>query len=174
MLVYVMNSRPNIFDRPDRQTKRRHRSGLSLVEMVIVIAILAALASVAVPRYSLALQRYHAAAAGQRIAADLALAQTLGKTTSAGQPVAFSVINNNYQLTGYAGFMGGAAQTSYTVSLAASPYNATLVSASFNSTTQVTFDRFGQPDNGGTVVVQVGTVQKTITVDGNSGKVTVQ
>ena len=152
----------------------RCRSGLSLVEIVIVIVILATLAAVGVPRYSLALQRYRAAAAGQRIAADLALAATLGKTTSLGQPVAFSVTNNNYQLTGYAGFLGAAAQANYTVSLSASPYNANLVSASFNNTTQVTFNRFGQPDNGGTVVVQVGTVQKTITVDGNTGKVSVQ
>jgi prepilin-type N-terminal cleavage/methylation domain-containing protein len=153
---------------------RRDGRGFTLVEVAVVIAILAVLAAIAVPRYSLALQRYRAAAVGQRVAADLALAQTLGKTTSIGQPVAFSVASNNYQLTGYAGFLGGGAQANYTVSLAASPYNATLVSANFNSTTQVTFNRFGQPDNGGTVVVQVGTVQKTITVDGTTGKVTVQ
>jgi prepilin-type N-terminal cleavage/methylation domain-containing protein len=165
----VIHRHRNILD-----GSRRYRSGLSLVEIVVVIVILAALAAVGVPRYSLALQRYRAAAAGQRIAADLALAQTLGKTTSAGQVASFSVSNNNYQLSGYAGFLGAGAQSSYTVSLASSPYSATLVSANFNSTTQVKFDRFGQPDNGGTVVVQVGSVQKTITVDSNTGKVSVQ
>jgi len=34
------------------------------------------------------------------------------------------------------------------------------VSANFNSTTQVTFNRFGQPDNGGTIIVQVGAYQR--------------
>ena len=152
----------------------RNRNGFTLIEITVVVLILAILGAIAMPRYSLALARYRVAVASQRIAADLALAQTVGKTTSAGQAVSFSVTSDNYQLTGYSGFLGAAAQANYTVSLASSPYNATLVSANFNSTTQVTFNRFGQPDNGGTVVVQVGAYQKTITVDGNTGKVTVQ
>jgi prepilin-type N-terminal cleavage/methylation domain-containing protein len=160
--------------RHDPCSRARGQLGFSLIEITVVLLVLAILGAIAFPRYSLALARYHVAVASQRIAADLALAQTIGKTTSAGQAVSFSVTNNNYQLTGYSGFLGAAAQANYTVSLASSPYNATLVSANFNSTTQVTFNRFGQPDNGGTVVVQVGAYQKTITVDGNTGKVTVQ
>jgi Tfp pilus assembly protein FimT len=162
----MLNTRPGQF--------RRRRTGFTLIDMALVVLILGILGAIAMPRYSQAMARYRVAVASQRIAADLALAQTIGKTTSAGQAVSFSTTNNNYQLTGYSGFLGGAAQANYTVSLASSPYNATLVSASFNSTTQVTFNRFGQPDNGGTIVVQVGPFQKTITVDGNTGKVTVQ
>jgi Tfp pilus assembly protein FimT len=155
-------------------TRFSSRSGVTLLDLVIVIAILAVLGAIAMPRYSLAVARYRVAAAGQRIAADLALAQTVGKTTSAGQAVSFSVASNNYQLTGYTNPLGGTSSGSYTVNLSATPYNATLVSASFNSTTQVTFNRFGTPDNGGSIVVSVGGYQKTITVDGNTGKVTVQ
>lgn len=145
-----------------------------MIDLVLVVAIISVLGAIAVPRYLAAPSRYCAAAAGQRIVADLMLAQMVAKTSSAGQAVSFNVASNNYQLTGYAGPLGGPVQSNYTISLAADPYKATLVSANFNTTAQVTFDRFGQPDNGGTVVVQCGSLQKTITVDANTGKVTVQ
>jgi Tfp pilus assembly protein FimT len=154
-------------------SRSRNRRAVTLADVVLVVAIIAVLGAIAVPRYSLALARYRVAAAGQRIAADILLAQTVGRTSSAGQAVSFSVSSNNYQLPGYSSFLGGGTQASYTVSLAADPYQATLVSASFNGNSQITFDRFGQPDNAGTVVVQVGSQQKTITVD-TTGKVTVQ
>ena len=148
----------------------RSASAFTLAEVTIVIFIIALLAAVAIPRYALAEARYRVAMAEQRILADLALAQAVAKTSSAGQSVSFNVASNNYQMTGYAGPLGGTVQSTYTVSLAADPYQATLVSASFNSTTQLTYTRFGQPSSGGTVVVQVGAYQKTITVDPNTGK----
>jgi hypothetical protein len=39
---------------------------------------------------------------------------------------------------------------------------------------QVTFDIYGKPDNGGSVVLQVGSWTKTIALDPDSGKATVQ
>jgi prepilin-type N-terminal cleavage/methylation domain-containing protein len=147
-------------------------SAFTLAEITVVILIISVLAAVAMPRYALAEARYRVAMTEQRILADLALAQAVAKTTSAGQSVSFNIISNNYQLTGYAGPLGGPAQSTYTVSLAADPYQATLVSASFNSAAQLTYNRFGQPSAGGTIVVQVGAYQKTITVDPNTGKAT--
>jgi len=145
-------------------------SAFTLTEITVVVAIIAVLGAVAMPRYALALARYRVAMAEQRILSDLALAQAVAKTSSAGQSVSFNIASNNYQLTGYAGPLNGPAQSTYTVSLAADPYDATLISASFNNTAQLTYDRFGQPVSGGTIVLEVGSYQKTITVDPNSGK----
>ncbi len=149
---------------------RRFCPAFTLAEITVVILIISLLGAVAMPRYALALARYRVAMLQQRIISDLTLAQAVAKTSSAGQSVSFSVASNNYQLTGYAGPLGGTAQSTYTVSLASDPYQATLISANFNSTTQLTYDRFGQPASGGTIVVQVGAYQKTITVDPNTGK----
>jgi len=142
----------------------------TLTEITVVVAIIAVLGAVAMPQYALALARYRVAMAEQRILSDLALAQAVAKTSSAGQSVVFNIASNNYQLTGYAGPLSGPAQSTYTVSLAVDPYDSTLVSASFNNAAQLTYDRFGQPVSGGTIVLQVGSYQKTITVDPNSGK----
>jgi len=151
------------------------RSGFSLVELAVVIAILSVLGSAAITSYSAALARYRAAAAGQRIVQDLNLAQTVAKTSSAGLTIVFSTTSNNYQLQNYAGPLGGVAQSSYTISLSADPYKATLVSANFGGAAQFTYDRFGQSNSGGFVVVQVGAyISKTITVDANTGRASLQ
>ena len=65
------------------------------------------------------------------------------------------------------------AASAYAVSLSADPYAATVASAAFGGAASVTFDRYGQPAAGGTVVVAVGTVQRTVTLDATSGLATV-
>jgi Tfp pilus assembly protein FimT len=153
---------------------REYRRGVTLIDMVVVLIIVAILGSVALPRYSLALARYRVTATANRILADVSLAQSVAKMTSGGQTITFSTTNNNYQFSSYAGPLGGTPQANYTVSLSTDPYDATISSVSFNSTSQLVYDRYGQPANGGTVVVQVGTYTKTITVDPNTGKATAQ
>jgi Tfp pilus assembly protein FimT len=150
------------------------RQGLTLVDLVIVLAILAVLGAVGVPRYSLALVRYRASITANRVAADLALAQNIAKTSSAGQTINFSYANNNYQFPGYTSPLGVTSQTNYTTNLSADPYDATIFSVNFNGATQLTYDRFGQPSSGGLITIQVGTTQKTIAVDANTGKAAVQ
>lgn len=155
-----------------RHTRTPRRRAVSLVEVVLILAILAVLGAIAAPRFANSLALYRAQAAGRRIAADVNLAQWQAKASGGGQTVVFSTAANGYTLPGVAGLPGTAA--TYGVTLSADPYQATLVSATFGAGSTLTFDRFGQPSAGGTVVVTSGTAQSTVTVDPNTGKAAAQ
>ena len=146
------------------------RQGFSLLELVIVTAIIAVLAAIAVPRYAMASARYRADWTARRIAADLGLAQSLATATGSAKTVHFSIGDNQVQIVGASGLDGSS--SSYLLALSGPPYQAQLVSALFGASTDVTFNGWGLPDNGGTVVIRVGQEQRTVAVDGTSGKVT--
>ena len=151
---------------------RNRLNGFSLLEMTIVVLTLGVLFAMAIPRYSASLNRYNADAAAQRIAIDLALAQSVAKTSTKGQTIIFNLAANTYQMNNVAASDSAAA--TYLVDLSAPPYQARLISVSFAGAAQATFDRYGMPGAAGTVVIQAGDVQKTIVLDANSGKATVQ
>lgn len=146
--------------------------GFSLLELVLVSAIVAVLAAIAVPRYGSASGRYRLDLAARRVAADLRLAQSYAKTSSSSCTVVFDAVTERYQITNLPAPDG--ASGSYQVTLPAEPYRAELLSVSFNGGAQVTFNGWGLPDNGGTVIVAAGSRQKTIAVDGETGLVGVQ
>ena len=51
------------------------RSGFTLIELVMVLAIIGLITAIAAPRYAASLARYRAESAARRVAADLALAR---------------------------------------------------------------------------------------------------
>jgi len=60
------------------------------------------------------------------------------------------------------------------VVLSAEPYQVDLVSASFNGSSEIAFNGWGLPVNGGTVTLSAGSQQRTITVNGETGQVGIQ
>ena len=146
--------------------------GFSLFELVIVMVIVAIMAAIATPRYGQAIARYRTAAAARKVAADLTLARKRARVSSTSQVVNFDVANNGYQLPGVADMKTSASD--YSVILSSAPYHARIVSADFDGDGDVTFDGYGVPDSGGTVVVAVGNYSKTIVLDADSGKAEVQ
>jgi len=160
-----------------RNRPRRPGSGrpdaFSLLELVLALAILVTVAAIAAPRYANAVARYRADMAAYRLAADLEHARTCAKSASSSQAVVFQPGSDRYELTGqedpdHRGLP-------YQVVLRAEPYYADLTAAAFGSSgATVTFDGFGMPDQGGQVTLQVGDETRTVLVDADTGRITVQ
>ncbi len=148
------------------------RRAFSLLELVLVSVIVATCTAVAVPRYANSLNRYHAERAAQRVVADLALARDKARVAGANRTVTFDVASEQYQLGGISDLNnrpGG-----YSVDLTVEPYHAELLSADFGGNATVVFDGYGVPDSAGQVVIKSGSYQKTVALDADSGKASVQ
>ena len=148
------------------------RTGFSLLELVMVVAIIGVLAAIAAPRYGRAIARYRADMAARRIAADLALAGRAARTAGASKTVSFSVAGAEYTIPGLPSLRDSTAD--YRVVLSDSPYQAAVVSADFGGDADVAFDGYGTPDSGGSISIQVGEYTKTVVLDAGSGKATIQ
>jgi len=152
--------------------RRKRDGGFSLLELVLVLAIIATLTAIAIPRYQGSLARYRADLAARRIVADLALTQSNAKAASSSRSVMFSVSNNNYQMPDLLPLDGTAG--SYMVELSEKPYEADITSADFGGDQQIIFNGWGIPDSGGSVIITIGSEQRTVIVDAESGKAKVE
>jgi type II secretory pathway pseudopilin PulG len=150
----------------------RGRAAFSMIELMLVVATLAIISAMAAPRYGAAVAHYRADAASKRIAADLAFAMSRARSTSKPITVVFTIATKSYQMATVPDPLTSAAV--YTVNLGSEPYNASIVSADFSGVPQVTYSIYGGPSSAGTVVISVGSFQKTITLDGVTGKTTIQ
>jgi len=126
---------------------------------MLVVGILAAIAA---PTYVGALANYQATLAARRVVADLHYARSEAQRNSQDRNVLFDTGTNSYSLTNVTDI--DQRTKNYIVNLVDSPFSSVLVSATFGANANVIFDRYGRPDNVGTVVVQSGSVQKTITL----------
>jgi prepilin-type N-terminal cleavage/methylation domain-containing protein len=171
---------------PGRWRKTRQRPGLrsltrdaargkdafTLLELLLVLAIVTISAALAAPRYGRASARYRADLAARRIVADLCLAQSYAKAASSARTVSFSAGTEEYRLLNISSPDG--LPGDYAVVLSAEPYRADLTAANFNGGSQVIFSGWGLPDHGGTVAVSVGAEQRTVVVESGTGRIRVQ
>ncbi len=148
------------------------KGGFSLFEVLLVLAIMAIFTAVAAPRYGRASGRYRADLAARRVMADLRLAQSCAKATSSTRTVSFFTATDQYQLSNVSAPDG--VPGDYTVVLSGEPYGADLTSVSFNGNSQVIFNGWGLPNKGGTVVLSAGAEQRTVGVDGVTGRISLQ
>jgi type II secretory pathway pseudopilin PulG len=150
-------------------TLRRTLAGFTLIELVVVAAVVMLLAALAIPRYANSVLRWRVESAARRIAADIALAQRHARTTSAAQRIEFNVAASSYTLSGMT-HPDHPAQ-SYEVRLAAEPYRASLLSADFAGDATLIFNGHGLPDSGGEVLISAGALRYRVWVDAETGRV---
>ncbi len=149
----------------------RH-AGFTLIDLVMTVAVIAIIAAIATPRYANALTRYRAEAAARRVVADFALARQTAKSTSSSRTVQFDVADDSYLIPNVREL--NTTGTMYGVQLQDPPYQAQIVSVDLGGDWEITFDGFGIPDSGGSVIVQTGDYQYTVVVDPETGAAEIQ
>ena len=145
------------------------RRAFTLVELILVAAIIAVISGIAIPRYSASLSNFRARTAARRLVADIALAQSQARASSAKKEIEFT--QTGYTIKGIAGLDGKA---TYSVAFAEDPYHARIKLSFTPESSVLTFDGYGWPDRGGTIQVSSGSSVREITIDGTSGRATVK
>jgi Tfp pilus assembly protein FimT len=139
---------------------------------MLVLVIVAVFSAIAVPRFSQSTNRYSADAAARRIEADFKLASNRARITSSTLTIVFDITNDKYSIAGLADL--NQTISSYTADLGEAPYQADLISAVFADGSQISFNGYGVPSGAGTVILQVGSNRRTITIAADTGEVTIQ
>ena len=151
----------------------RIRRAFTIIEVLMVVFIIGVISTLAVPRYSNFVAQHRAESAARRIAADIALARRHARLTSTSQTIQFDVSTNAYVVSGMSSLDNPAGF--YAVSLADEPYDASISSITLDSNNNgtVTFDGYGVPDTGGSIVIGVGVYSRTIQIDAATGRTTI-
>ena len=132
--------------------------------------IMSVFTAIAVPSFLDSLLFHRVETAARRVKADLELARQTARLKSAARSVTFN--NSSYTLSGGIKNLDNP-NAVYTVDLAASPFELTSVVSNFNSTHAVTFDGYGTPSSGGTVVLTAKNHNCTVTVNASTGEATI-
>lgn len=144
------------------------RAGFSLIELIVVMAVIGVVAAMVVPRWGGSLARSRVNAAANRIAADIRLARAHARASSAETTVEFDSGKGFYIIPAIpdprtkSGVM--------TVDLSADPYRVTIVSANFGGDASARYNAFGYIQKEGKVEVSAGSYSCTVTLRGASGE----
>jgi prepilin-type N-terminal cleavage/methylation domain-containing protein len=145
------------------------RRAFSIIELVIVVLVMSILAAVSAPTFFDSLLFHRVESAARRVKADLELARTQARLTSASQSVTFS--NSQYTVSNTEHL--DKSNATYAVDLKKEPFLLDSATANFSGLAIVSFDGYGTPTSGGTVVLTAKSHQCTVTLNGATGEVSI-
>ncbi len=143
----------------------RHRRAFSLVELVITLVLIGTLAALAVPRFANASANRRVESAAQRVLADCRYAQARARATSDNYTVSF-ISETAYRLS------DDGKRHTRTTDLSAEPYGVAYNATLRDGGTAITFNGFGMPSTGGTIVLASRGYSVTLQIDAVTGEVT--
>ena len=143
--------------------RHQHRkTGLTIIELVVVMLILGILGATAIPKFQESLASFRAQSAASRIVGDLKFAKRFAQQTSATVVIQFDVPGNGYLLVGVAD--ADRPSQAHSVDFSEADFKSRLVSADFGGTSNLSFNFDGHPSAAGTVVVRSGGTLETVEV----------
>lgn len=157
--------------RRNRTSAHCRRRAFSIFELVIVFLIMSILTAVAAPTFFDSLLFHRVESAARRLKSDLELARTQARLTSASQSITFTNSTSSYTIAGVKSL--DRPNATYTVDLRKEPYLLGSATANFSGAATVSFDGYGAPSSGGTVVLIAKSHQCTVTLNGVTGDVTI-
>jgi type II secretory pathway pseudopilin PulG len=156
-----------------RARGRRHRqcrAAFSMTELAIVVLIMSIFGAVAAPRFFDSLLFHRVELAARRVKSDLELVRHTARLTSTAQTL--SVTGLTYSTSAAVTDLDRPAQA-YSVDFSQPPYSLDALTANFGGLAAVSFDGYGMPSSGGTVVVQAKNHQCTVTLDSATGLISI-
>jgi type II secretory pathway pseudopilin PulG len=150
-------------------SRLRPRCAFSIFELVVVFLIMGILTAVTVPTFFDSMLFHRVETAARRVKADLELARTQARLTSASQSITF--VNSVYTLSNTKSLEKPSGV--YSVDLKKQPYSLDSATANFSNLATVSFDGYGMPTSGGTVVLTAKSHSCTVTLNGSTGNVTI-
>ncbi|MHB8898031.1 MAG: pilus assembly FimT family protein [Thermoguttaceae bacterium] len=145
--------------------------GFTLLELVMVTMIIGILSTVAAPRFADSLAAFRVDGAAGQLRSDLAEARLRARITSAAQVVEFDQDADSYRMVGAPD--PDHPDQEYQVLLRAR-FKVAIASVECDGGTELTFNGYGMADRDATIVLECGSHQKTVVVDGDTGVASVQ
>ena len=156
------------------RSMHRRRTGFTLLDTVITLAIIGTMAGIAVPRYGQSVARYRADMAARRIVNDLDLLRIRARAQGTFESAYF------YTAQDYCKYVSDPdlddISREYNVYLYEKPYLADIVESSFDGggRTYMRYGNYGHSYWGGYVLIRVGNETRRIVVDPDTGEATIE
>lgn len=165
-LIRPIGHRQHGAHRADTRFAPRTRA-FTLLELVVVLAITAAITSIGLIKYSASLSRYRAQGAAARLVADLETARTQARHQSSPRLVRFAVDRTRYAILTPA--QSAANATGLVTDLSLDPFHATFAITGISNNT-LNFNGYGVADQSARITITSAGATAVVTIDADSGR----